>query len=188
MLWSKGLVAKTLVSLALISVAALQSGCGYRPLYAQNTNVPHTAQQLNLIEIKPITDRVGQMMRTAVQRRIAPKAQKIAKQYDLQINLTESIATLAVEESAFATRANLHLRAQFQLINKTDRKQLLDGTVKTVSSYNILSSDFATISARKDARKRAVEDLAASLQTRLAIYFNGPGAKTSPSQQRTGYR
>lgn len=187
MLLSKAIRTKAFVGLTLLATSLTLTACGYKPLYGQNGATAQTTQHMASVNIKPISDRVGQLMRTALKRRLAPKAQNIAKVYELSVSLSESISTLAVEESSFATRANLNLSASFQLVRNADSAILVDGSLKTVSSYNILSSDFATISAKNDARERAVEDLAATLHTRLGIYFKGPGAVQAPLKTGTGY-
>jgi hypothetical protein len=49
----------------------------------------------------------------------------------------------------------------------------------SVASYNILTSDYATLAAQTDARKRATDALAEDISRRLAIYFAGPGANAA---------
>jgi len=165
---------------ALLIAGATISACGYRPLYGQNgqsSSTPSVQARLASINVKPIPDRVGQMMRSALTHRLAPRTTTRARAYDISITLSESVATLAVEQSAFATRANLSLSANYVLSRKTDGLPLTSGSIKSVASYNILSSDFATRAAKSDSRSRAVKDVAEILRTRLAIYFQGPGLK-----------
>lgn len=189
MLSSKTMHRPTLSLMAALLAISL-TACGYRPLYGTNPSQQHTGtmvnQHLAAIQIKPIKDRAGQMMRTTLSQKLAPTASRQAKVYDLYITLDENLATLAVEESAFATRANLGLRADYRLVRVGDGLELLQGSTKTVSSYNIVTSDFATIAAKDDARERAIENLAAAMRTRLAVYFNGPGRNigTSTPEQR----
>lgn len=167
---------------ALLIAASMVSACGYRPLYGQNTSAPSAQRHLESINVKPIPDRIGQMMRTALMRGLSPRSKRSAHAYDISITLEESISTLAVERNAFATRANLTLTANYELTRRADHLNLATGSVKSVSSYNILASDFATKSAKDDSRKRAIEDVSNTLRTRLAIYFQGPGQKQPPIQ------
>lgn len=169
--------------IALIVAASVVSACGYKPLYGQSTNAPGAQRHLESINVKPIPDRIGQMMRTALMRGLSPRAKRSVHAYDISITLDESISTLAVERNAFATRANLSLTANYELTRRADHFSLAAGSVKSVSSYNILASDFATKSARDDSRKRAIEDVSNTLRTRLAIYFQGPGQKQPPIQR-----
>lgn len=165
---------------ALLIAGLLLGACGYKPLYGQNTGAPGTPsaqRHLESISVKPIPDRVGQMMRTALMRGLNPRTKRSVHAYDISITLDETLATLAVEQSAFATRANLTLTANYVLTRRADRLNLTSGSVKSVSSYNILASEFATKAAKDDSRSRAIQDVSETLRTRLAIYFQGPGQR-----------
>ena len=91
--------------------------------------------------------------------------------YVLATTVSESIASLGVRKSAFATRANLTLKAQYQLSLISGGKAILSGNEAIIVSYNILDSDFATLMAEKDARARAVRELAQAIRIHLAAQF-----------------
>lgn len=171
-----------LSAVALLCVAMTLSGCGFKPLYGQNATSastrPDTVSALSAIAVKNIPNRDGQMMRTALERRLNVKGDHSVK-YHLVVNLKQSVQKLAVERNAFATRANLSLTATYNLVRISDGLQLTAGKPHTVASYNVLASDFATLSAQADARKRAIENLADDIRARLAIYFAGPGSDQS---------
>lgn len=158
------------------------SACGYRPLYGQNAADPQVTQHMAAITVLPMANRNGQMMRTALKRRLAPQGQTQSL-YKLDVTLNESLQQLAEQRSGFVTRANLTLTATYRLSNAQSDQLLTEGAAQTVASYNILVSDFATLSAQEDARKRAIESIADDIRTRLAIYFQGPGqARRSDGQ------
>jgi LPS-assembly lipoprotein len=174
-------------AVAVLTAGLLLGACGFKPLYGSTANTPSAVEALAHVDIQPIADREGQMMRTALQRRLNGAA-KGAAQYKLTVTLKENIAKLAIQRNAFATRANLRLAAQYRLTRLSDGQTLNDGGLRSVSSYNIMSSDFATYAAQNDARSRAIEDLADRIQTRLAAYFAGPftesGAAAAPGGER----
>lgn len=180
MSWSKNAFARLIAASGL---ALWLAACGYQPLYGQNAGGEATQRHLASIHVKTIADRDGQRMRTALKQRLAPRARNLTKVYELNVTLNESVSELAVERNAFATRANLSLTANYSLTNQ-QREELLNAKVNTVASYNILTSDFATLAAKDDARKRAIEDLADTLRTRLAAYFKAaivrPQTETPP--------
>lgn len=169
MSWSK----TPFIAVAALSAALLLNACGYRPLYGQAAADPQVTQHMAAIAVLPMEDRSGQMMRTALQRRLNPRghAQKL---YRLKVELNESLQQLAEQRSGFVTRANLRLSATYTLMRSSDSIPLLKDTTTSVASYNILDSDFATMTAQEDARKRAVQNLAEDMRTRLATYFQGP--------------
>lgn len=92
--------------------------------------------------------------------------------FTLVVELSESTASLAVEKDSSATRANLTITASFRLKQNADGKQLTAGSVRSVNSYDILLSDFATLAAENDARKRAAKDVADGIVDRLAIFLS----------------
>ena len=174
-------------ALSALLIAGLVTGaCGYRPLYGQSTTGPSAQRHLESINVKPISDRAGQMMRTALTRRLSPHTKRAMQAYDINITLGEAVSTLAVEQNAFATRSNLTLTANYVLTRRTDQLALTSGSIKSVASYNILASEFATKAAKDDSRRRAIQDVSETLRTRLAIYFQGPGQKQPPINTGNG--
>lgn len=169
----------------LFAVSIFLSGCGFRPLHGQYSagENPGSTASLSTVYVELIPDRSGQMMRTALERRFSPNGQQSAQQYKLAIMLGESISQLAVEQNAFATRANLILTATYNLVRTQDGYQYPTGSLTAVSSYNILASNYATRAAELNARERAIETLANDLRTRIAILLSAP-APTSTSGNR----
>ena len=79
---------------------------------------------------------------------------------------------LAVRKDEVATRANLVMHARFTLVRAHDNSTLLSTSAISANSYNILSEEFATLSAENDARARAVRELSDEIKTRIAIYLS----------------
>ena len=89
----------------------------------------------------------------------------------MRATITESVATLGVRKTAFATRANLTVKAQYRLVSLAGGETLVSGDNSITVSYNILDSEYATQAAEKDARARAVRELSEEIRTRLGVYF-----------------
>jgi hypothetical protein len=49
---------------------------------------------------------------------------------------------------------------------------LSEGTIRSVSGYNISNSEFTRMASESDARKRASRDVADEIKTRLSLYFS----------------
>ena len=162
MLWSRSLV--------LFAVAALLMGCGFRPLYGSG-DAAETENELAAIQVRPIDDRIGQILHNHLLDLLTPRGQPRQPKYELDVRLRETIARLGVEKSELATRANLRITAKFLLLSH-DGGLLFSGESVTISSFNILGSDdLATLVAEKDARARAVRQIAGDLRERLAAFF-----------------
>ncbi|HEC14767.1 MAG TPA: hypothetical protein ENI72_03320 [Rhodospirillales bacterium] len=169
-MWSSKLKISCLMG-ALLFLGA----CGFRPLYGQSGG--QTAlSDLSSIRIEPIADRLGQELHNNLLDLLTPQGRPQKPRYSLKIKLSQSKKTLAVQKSAFATRANLIIRAVFSLSAvgvgaAATEEVLLSGESSIISSYNILDSDFATVIAERNARTQAVRELADNIRIRLAVYF-----------------
>jgi LPS-assembly lipoprotein len=91
--------------------------------------------------------------------------------FALVVVLSESKANLAVQKDSSATRANLTITANFTLKQIGSGQKLTSGSVRSVNSYDILQSDFATLAAEQDARQRGAIDVADGIVDRLAIFL-----------------
>ena len=151
-------------------VVLLLGACGFRSLYGIDAT-GDAPGQLATIEIRPIADRLGQQLRNNLLDLLNPRGRPANPRYFLTVQLDQSTQRLAIEKDAFATRANLRLHANFSLQDPESRKIMLSGKILVVSSYNILDSEFATLMAEKDAKARAVREIAHGVRTRLAAFF-----------------
>lgn len=160
---------------ALAACLAILGGCGFQPLYGQRDRGSVTAE-LAAIKIKLIEDRVGQQLHNFLLDRLNPRGKPATAIYDLIIELKESKENLAIRKDETATRANLTLRAEYELRRAATGEILVEGFIRSVTSYDLVDSDFATLSAEADARKRAVREISEDIKIRLGIYFSAaPG-------------
>ena len=151
------------------------AGCGFQPIHGQKSAASSAA--LENFDIALIADRTGQMMRNELLQQMQPRGAVASPRYGLGVALTESLADLAIRKDDVATRANLMLTARFSVMSRVDGSVLFSGQVRSVNSYNILTSDFATLSAREDARKRAVRVLALDIKERLSVWLVQTGGR-----------
>ncbi len=149
----------------------LLQACGFHPLYGDGTPGSR-APEFELIKIEPIPNRIGQQLRNHLLTALNPKKRTVKPRYIMRTRINESTASLAVQKSAFATRANLTVTAFFQLIDSAGGKTLFSSKRSITVSYNILDSEFATLMAKKDARIRAVRELSDDIRTQLGVYFS----------------
>jgi len=157
----------------LAGIALGLSACGFRPLYEVPDNQAMSPiGRMAEIRISPLPDRIGQQMHNLLRDRLNPAGQPLDPAYTLDIRLSESRTELGIRKDETATRANLNLSAQFTLNSTQSGGRLFSDRVRTVNSYNILTSPFATGFAKDDARARALRELADAIQTRLGIFFS----------------
>jgi LPS-assembly lipoprotein len=156
---------------AMLTIA----GCGFQPIHGNQSAA--SGEGLANFDIGLIADRTGQMMRNELLQQMQPRGAVPAPRFGLNVALTETLTDLAIRKDEVATRANLTLTAVFTVVSRADGSPLLTGRARSVNSYNILTSDFATLSARADARKRAVRQLARYIRERLAVWLVQTGGR-----------
>ena len=101
-----------------------------------------------------------------------PKGPSKETDYILSSTLSVKKLDLVFRKYATATITDHIITASYVLQDIKKNTTLISGTVKSVTSYNILDADFANRSAEEDARRRASLDLSTQISTRLSIFFH----------------
>lgn len=159
---------RTMVLLVLVT---LLSGCGFRPLYLKGKHNPQP--DLTAVEIRPIVDRKGQILRNLLLDQLRPNGPSA---YVLYVAVDFSLRNLGIRRNDRATRALMKVTATYSLRRKQDEAKLFSGTSRANSGYDILDSDFATLVAEKDALQHSMETIAQDIKLRLSFLFSGdPG-------------
>ena len=157
---------------ALLLGVVLLGACGFEPLYAQRENA-EAVSELSAIKVQRIEDRNGQQLRNYLLDRLNPHGQAEKELYSLYVTLVEDRQDLAIRKDETATRANLIMTARFVLVEIESGVRLLESVSSVTTSFNIVRSEFATLTGENDARRRGVREISDEIRTRLALYFNG---------------
>ena len=173
-------------SFVLLVSLAVVGGCGFRTLYGGGQAGGMSAS-LATIQIQPIAERTGQLLHNHLLDLLNPKGRPTAPRYQLRVSLRESVEKLVVRKNAFATRANFYLSAKIRLYPINNGKINLNkphfsAETQTVSSYNIMNAEFATLMTEKDAKSRAARRTAIDIRTRLSLFF----LQAQAAAQKTG--
>ena len=154
--------------LALALLGAGAAGCGFKPLHATDGGA---RGELARVQIEQIADRTGQQLRNALLLSFPPGDPDAPAAWRLKVTVAESTRRLGVVKQDVATRANLTLTARYVLEDAAEGRTATTGELRSVNSYNILQSPYATLAAERDARARGVRQLADGLTTRLAAWL-----------------
>ncbi len=177
-----GLAGRHVARIALAAVvAAAPAGCGFQPIHSARSYA--SAANLSLVEIALIPDRLGQMLRNELLDQFRPRAK--GTQFVLSVQLTESIQNLGVQLNSIATRANLRVSASYSVKRIADNQSMVQGSLLSINSYNILKSDFATLAAEADARRHAVREIARRLQNRVSVWLVQTGGQLPDRRTET---
>ena len=144
------------------------SSCGYEPIYSKNIN---TNKELLSISIKNIKNRPGQILRNTLLNQLNPERERVIIKYRLIIELSESSTSLGYRRDMSATRSDLEVTAKYLLKNVKNDEIILKEDVKSISSFDVAESVYATLVAEKDAREKNLKIISDNIYTNLVIFF-----------------
>jgi len=163
-----------------LALSGLLAGCGFHPLYA----VPDTPQgtmqgTLRSIYVEPVSERLGYELRNALIDYLDGKGEPAGAAYRLRVTLSEKSEAIGVQSQTAPggitqtaiTRYNDRLVAEYELVDLKTNAVVTKGTETGLSSYNVLSSPYATLAVQQDADRRAAEDIADRIRVDLAVHF-----------------
>lgn len=154
---------------ALLATLVL-CACGFTPLYATHTASGPLSADLAAIRIEPIPDRLGQYVRNNLVDLLNGGFEPGAPAYRLAVRLSEDREGLAIERDTSITRYNYTLMAFYEL-RDAEGVIVESGKARAIAAYNVVESQFATLSAEKDAEMRAAREVAETIRLRLASGF-----------------
>ena len=166
------------LTLSLISLNVLMSGCGFQPLYRHSATSHNTLKELSLIRIAPIEDRIGQKLRNFLQDNITPLGKPNNPSYELLVQINKTRNNLVLLNDATSTFAKVTLHASYRLIDFATRKTLSSGDVTAKTGFIITESEYANIQAETGTTSRAARELSYDIARRLALFL-----KTIPTDK-----
>lgn len=164
---------RALLSLLLLPPLA---ACGFQPLYGDRTSGgPVATPEMAQIAIPPIPDRAGQLLRNELRDRLTPTGLPDKPRWRLDVSLKETKTDLVILRDATATFAKYVGEAKWVLVDLASNAPATRGRATRRASYSISSSEFASLQAEEDARRRVVTEIAEDIRLRLGLYFKHDG-------------
>lgn len=157
----------------LIVSLLLIASCGFEPVYgtmgSKNTTVEAGLEQ---VDIAIIPDREGQYLRNALIDRFYRYTRPQNPKYNLVVApVTERLIDLDITKDSDATRGQLRLTTSLRLVNIETQETVLTRGLQSISSYNILGSEFATRVTEENARQNTLDDLARQIELQIGLYL-----------------
>lgn len=154
-----------------IFAGMVATGCGFTPVYRQD-NSSSVRQYLTLIEVAPIGGHRGLQLRNRLNEKISPKGVVDVPRFRLSVDLESSTQAVLLQLDNTATRQNFRMKASFTLTDLSSGATVFKGNSVSVGSYNVVDSEFATISAEDNAAERAAREIGEEIFDLLVVYFN----------------
>ncbi len=162
--------------IAIFSVLLL-TACGFEPVYGTLGQDESAAQEtvestLAQISIGTIPDREGQYLRNALIDRFYRHGRPAETIYALALApIEERLTDLDITKSSDATRGQLRLETEIKLIDKKTGVTVMERELRSITSYNILGSEFTNRVSEDNARLNALDDLARQIELQVSLYF-----------------
>lgn len=163
------LLSRFLISLVFMGLA---TGCGFQPLYGEQTQNAKVTGRLAATYVMPIDGREGQFVRNELLDRITPKGIPARATYRLKIKLNKGKQGLAIDQDDSTNRYNLTLTAKYSLFAANGKDIVHKGSAQSIASYNVVTSDFANLSAEQNAQKRSALVLAEKIHRQISVFFS----------------
>ena len=162
---------------ALLLAAPLLAGCGFHPLYgsggasAQAQGGPVSAQ-LDGIYVELIPNRLGQLLRQALQARLDTDDGN-AKAYSLAVAYSIDEEPISVLTTNSNTRTRAIGRGTWVLTAiAAPGAPLASGTVRVLDGFNPLDQQvFFSVLENEAVQRRLADNIADQITQRLATYF-----------------
>jgi LPS-assembly lipoprotein len=161
---------RPLIFVLCLSLAA----CGFESMYAAKSS---SAVSLPGIEIANIPDRDGQYLRNLLIDRLYTAGRPLDAPYQLNFSrLDDNIVNLGIEKNATATRAQLQLVTQMQLVEKNTGKTVLQRDFRVTGAYNLLDNQLATLVSQQKVTESLLQEISSDAVTELDLYFRRAAA------------
>ncbi|MCW5729574.1 MAG: hypothetical protein KIT20_02360 [Alphaproteobacteria bacterium] len=166
----------------------LLAACGYEPLHGRiGAPAGGTPAQMERVVIDPVKveiearerllttttggERVGQLIRNALQDNLAPRGKPKEPLYRLKIEVTEYRQSSIISVTDDATRISIQMVAVYRLEDWRSEETVYSGRSRAISAYNILPADYGNIAAERDTRARLASELAQNIRQALGVFF-----------------
>lgn len=158
------------IALALAAVSAL-AACGFRPLYAESSG--DVGAKLQAIAVSDITEpeASGFLLQKELTRRLSPSGATENADYDLDVKLQERREAFAIQIDASVTRFDYKLTAQYTLTDRATGKAY-KSQAQATASYNVLNSQFTTLTSEQETREKVARQLAERIQLDLSLHLS----------------
>ena len=162
----------------LALLAPLLAACGFHPLYAP-TGGRDWDSDLAAIDVRPITDRPGQILALALRENLNPQGVSMAKRWTLSTTLAVVRADLGIQRNATATTSEINVIAIYSVSDAKTAKVIYSNSSRAVGDFDLINDAYATQVAADAARDRAIQEVADEMTLRLAIFVRDQRTKAA---------
>ena len=162
--------------LSVTTMCLCLAACGFEPMYGTKMHSTAGEQSINAalsqVEISNIPDRTGQILRNALIDRFYKEGRPANPDYVLDVSpISETTVDLDLTPDSDTTREQLRLNTTMRLVDKASGNVVLERSLRSISSYNVLTSEFATRVSQQNSRENALNDLARQIELQIGLHL-----------------
>jgi LPS-assembly lipoprotein len=157
----------------LMGLGGVLTGCGFQPVYMKTGDGPGAATGLAEIEVAPIYERPGQLLRQALLGRLRTES-GTPRKFDLRVSFWISGEAQGVLNFTQPTRIRLVANSNWALSSRDPgQTKLTEGADHIVDGFDMFDSQyFAVDLSNEAAQRRLAEAMAERIALRLAMWFH----------------
>ena len=158
----------------VVGLTALIPGCGFHPVYGVRGGTTSPARhEMGLIDVALLPDRAGQLLRQALQQRLAEPGEALAKRYELSVSYGITSDSIGTQRDSTITRIRQTGTAVWSLkMLDTSRTVVTSGAARTLDGVNVIDQQyFEADLASETAQRRIAEAIADQITLQLGSYF-----------------
>jgi len=165
-------------AVCLLGLSVLStSGCSFQPRDAYNKNY-NLANYLSRVEVAPIENRVGQIMRSEIKHELNPSGQYKTPAFNLVVTYDTSSSNRGTRIDDSAIQVDVWVKASFTLnrIGSETAKggSLLVGTSEAVSRKNNTEDLYGSYASEEAAVQRSARLVAEDIARQVRLFFRYP--------------
>jgi len=150
-----------------LALMLMLGACGLQPMYADGST-GRVASGLSAIQVAPIPERAGWLLRNALVDRMGGEAANA--DYRLEVDLDDNLTSFGIRGDSGATRERRTLRARYRLVELKTGQVVLDATAGSDAGIDVVSSPYATVAAEQTAQERLATVIADQMVSRLSLF------------------
>jgi LPS-assembly lipoprotein len=149
------------------------AACHLAPVYSGGTG-GQSQMMLSGIEVAPIADKAGFLVRDRLIERMNPSGNPALK---LEVALNDNIIGFGVRGDNSIIRERRTLRARYRVTDIASGMVLLDTTASADAGIDVVSSEYAVVAAEATALERLSKDIADQIVARVALLARSRAAE-----------
>jgi LPS-assembly lipoprotein len=172
----------------LVGLMLMLGGCGFQPIYGESDSPEDVRLALGSISVVEINSHVGFTLRNRLIDNFSAAGASASPVYSLAFIVRDYRQGLAVQSDSSVTRYNYRLNASFKLQDQRSGDVIFEGVSRAIAAYNVVESEFATVSARRNAEARAALVVGDDVSMRIASFFQNRDVITANKEAKEAKR